>query len=246
MAANLVTTNAINIAMKALRELCPYLPGIYFKQDIHEPMAIIYDMIKYEEAVHQNNNPNIIITKDPLLYQIPAMVENTAIFRDNKHSKTFGVTTKSSAIISYLYDTDRRKVLEDPIMVNKISQISPELLGAFITLTNLPSRNVRSIFDVNKAINTLYKIISQGQILNGYVNDTNYLYSCVFNGLTKISLEMFVLRFKAIDLISNYLYYAQTPFASDKSYRIDLNDPEAVQAINNEYLKDTPIDLNRL
>ena len=243
--ANIVTTNAISIAMNALKELVPYLPGIYFKQDIHEPMAVIYDMIKYESSMG-NNEPNIIITKDPLVYQVPAMLDNTAIFRDNKYSGTFSSVTKNNVIVGYLHDTDRRKSLEDPNFMAKVSQISPELLGTIITLTNVPSRNVKSLQDINKAVNTLYRIISQGQILNGYVNDTNYLYSCIFNGLSKVGLETFVLRYKAIDLISNWLYYIQTPYSKDRSYRIDLNDPETVQAINNEYFKDTPIDLNRL
>lgn len=240
-----VTSNAIAIAMNALKELVPYIPGIYYKEDIYEAMAIIYDMIHYESSMG-NNDPNIIITKDPLVYQVPAMLDNTVIFRDNKFSGTFSVIAKQNAIVGYLYDTDRRKTITDPKNIEKISHISSELLGTLITLTNLPSRGVKSLFDINKAITTLDKIISQGQILNGYVNDTNYLYSCIFNGLSKVSLEMFILRYKAIDIISNWLHYCQTPYAMDRSYKIDLNDPEAVQAINNEYFKDTPIDLNRL
>ena len=245
IAVNQVTTNAINIAMKALGELCPFLPDIYYRKDIHEPMVVIYDTIKKEEAIG-NTNPNIIITKEPLAFQLPAMLPNTAIFIDDKPSESFLVVTHNTTIASYLYATGRRQTLQQPDILGKLSLISPEKLGTLITLTNLPSRGVRSIFDINKAINTLYRLNSTGQIPDGYIHDTNYLYSCIFNGLTKVSLEMFVLRFRAIDLIANHLYYITTPFANHVDYKQDLNDPEAVQAINNDYFKDTPIDLNRL
>lgn len=245
MEANIVTTNAINIAMGALKELCPYLPNIYYREDIHEPMVVIYDTIKKEE-LSGNINPNIIITKESLAFQLPAMVPNTAIFIDDKPSESFQVVTHDNVIASYLYATGRRQILEQPETLKKLALISPEKLGALITLTNLPSRGVKSIFDINKAINTLYRLNSNGQLPDGYINNTNYLYSCIFNGLTKISLEMFVLRFRAIDLIANHLYFMTTPFANHVEYKQDLNDPEAVQAINNDYFKDTPIDLNRL
>lgn len=245
IAANPVTTNAIKIAMGALKELCPYLPGIYYREDIHEPMVVIYDTIKQEEVIG-NCNPNIVITKEPLAFQLPAMLPNTAIFIDDKQSESFMVVTHENAIPSYLYATGRRQALSQQDTVSKLTLISPEKLGVLITLTNLPSRGVRSIFDINKAINTLYGLNSNGQIPDGYVNDINYLYSRIFNGLSKISLEMFVLRFRAIDLIANHLYFMTTPFANHVEYKQDLNDPEAVQAINNDYFKDTPIDLNRL
>ena len=139
MTANQVTMNAINIAMKGLEQLCPFLPNIYYRKDIHEPMVVIYDTIKKEEATG-NMNPNIIITKEPLAFQIPAMVPNTAIFIDDKPSESFMVVTHDNVIPSYLYITGRRQILEQPETLTKLSLISPEKLGALITLTNLPCR----------------------------------------------------------------------------------------------------------
>lgn len=243
--ANKVTTDAINIALSALEVLVPYLPNIYLRKDIHEPAVVIYDTILKEQQAG-NTNPNIILTKEPLVYQVVAMLPDTVIFRDYKHTNQFEVVTHDSVIWSYLFATNRRKLLDDPAVLAKINLISPELLGAFITLTNLPSRSIKSIMDSRKAINTLSRLISQGQIYTGYVNDTNYLYSCIFNGLTKVSLEMFLLRYNAIDLLSNYLYYATTPYANHTEYRQDLHDPEAVQEINNQYFTNTAMDLNRL
>lgn len=237
-------TDAVNIAMKMLESLCPYLPGIYFKRDIYEPCVVIYDLILLAES-NGNTNPNIIITKEPLAYQLVAMRNDTSIFVDDKKNEIATAVTHNAAIAVYLIHTGRIGILNDKTIANKVLCINPQLLGTLITLTNLPSRSIGSIMSVNRAINTLYGLIDKGILMNSYEFNIEYLYNSIFNGLTKVSLEMFTLRFKAIDLVAEHLYYMHTPIAGKIDMQ-DLNDPEGVQNINNTYFKDTPIDLNRL
>lgn len=243
--ANLPHTNAIAISMDMLKLICPYLPDIFYREDVYEPSVVIYNTI-LDQQTDGNSNPNIIITREPLAYQLPAMLPNTAIFKDDKKSETFSTITNQTVFVHYLYDTGRIALSNDLEIQAKLAHISPELLGTFITLTNLPSRGVKSLMSVNKAINTLLGIIDRGIIPNAYVNNISYLYDSIFNGLSKVSIDMFALRFRAIDLIAGYQYYINTPFALNTEYKQNLNDPQAVQEINNTYFKDTPIDLNRL
>lgn len=243
--ANLPHTNAIAISMDMLKMICPYLPDIFYREDIYEPTVVIYNTI-LDQHVDGNNAPNIIITREPLAYQLPASLPDTAIFKDDKKLETYATITQQSVFMHYLYDTGRIAIANDPNIQAKLARINPELLGTFITLTNLPSRGVKSLMSVNKTINTLLGIIDRGIIPNAYVNNIPYLYSSIFNGLSKVSLDMFTLRFRAIDLIAGYQYYINTPFALNSEYKQNLNDPQAIQEINNTYFKDTPIDLNRL
>ena len=243
---NKVTTDAIEISMAALAELCPYLPNIYFKRDIYEPMVVIYKIIEDEKKAG-NTNPNIIITKEPLCYQVLGFEDDTAIFIDDKKAETCYAITRPNVNVSYFtMATNRDKIKGDCFFVFKLDFISPELLGLLISITNLPSRDLKSIMSANKAINTIYGLIEREELANQYSGIITYLYNKIFNGLNSTSLETFKLRFKAVDLNQNYLYYSNTPYGSDLSYKSDLQDPETVQAINNQYFKDTPIDLNRL
>lgn len=244
MEANVSHTDAVIMAMKMLLILCPHLPGIYFKYDIYEASVVIYDLILRAEA-GGNINPNIVITKEPLAYQLPAMHKNTVIFIDDKKNERFSVIKTQTALQLYLIDTGRTAIFNNTKIIDKVCAINPELLGVFITLTNLPSRSIGSIMSINRAINTLYGLIDKGILENSYIFNTEYLYNSIFNGLSTVSLEMFTLRFNAIDLVAQHMYYMNTPMCGNINME-DIDDPEGVQTINNTYFKDTPIDLNRL
>lgn len=246
--ANCVTTDAINISMTVLEELCLYLPYIYFKKDIYEPSVIIYNLIQ-KESTFNNNNPNIIITNDPLCYQVTCHVKDTFVFIDDKRNESWHIVGHDNAIFSHFTSktgTGKSKLKEDAEMYHHCNCINPELLGLLTTISNLPSRGVRSIFGSTKAIRTIYGLIERGELENRYSYNIQYLYDAIFKRSQRISLESFTMRFEAIDLLQNFLYYKNTPFAEDITYHNNLEDPEAVQAINNRYFTNTPIDLNRL
>ena len=53
-------------------------------------------------------------------------------------------------------------------------------------------------------------------------------------------------RFKALDLNYQIKIYETLPESRDTTYIIDLNDPDKIKYINNNYFTKNPIDLQRL
>lgn len=246
IASNQRMTDVINHNLDLLGILCPYLPDIYFIKGIYEPSVIILDLI-YKEELDGNMSPNLVFTRDDTAMQLPACHPNTTIFLDSKRTGISYISNTPLAISAYLYKTGRKKLLTSQAVINRIQTISPCLLSLIISLSNLPSRNIISIYDINKAINIVGSAVARGSILNGYSASPDLLYDGLFVGSEcKVTKDTFSFRFKAIDLLSAHAEYMFTPFAKDTSYKIDLDDGDGVRAINNEYFRENPIDLNRL
>ena len=53
-------------------------------------------------------------------------------------------------------------------------------------------------------------------------------------------------RFKALDLNYQIKLYETLPESRDTTYIVDINDPDKVKYINNNYFINNPIDLQRL
>lgn len=239
-------TGLINDNANLLEILCPYLPDIYFVRGIHEPAAIILDLIFKEEATG-NLSPNLVFTRDDIAMQIPACNPNTTIYLNSKRTGVSLYSNFTNAIPIYLLKTGRKRLLENQGFVDKISCMSSQHIGTLIALTNLPSRNVKSEYDINKAINILYSAITRKSIINSYMSNPLDIYNGLFVGEeSKLSPNSFEFRYKAVDLMSIYRNYLYSPQSKDVSYKVNLDDSNTVKAINNEYFKDNPLDLNRL
>lgn len=213
-----------------LKELCKYLDDIYLVLTRFEPIVKIYDIIQKEA---QRKVPNIILSKDPYTFQIPAIDNTVMVFKLNKgENENITVCTHSNCIEKYLLAT-RKDVTKD------IKNIHPEHLSLLMTLTNVPTRNIKTLKSVNVAISMLSELESFTGIEDFYDN-------APINLTKAISRTAFLNRWKCIDLAFQYMLYQRSPEAEDKSYRINLSDPDAVREINNKYFISNPLDLNRL
>lgn len=231
-----------------LKTLCPYFDKIYMiAGSDFEPTVVIYDLI-LKEAAKNIGIPNIVITRSPYAYQLPAMDNNTIIFRPKKYNgeDVSYLVNHNNCIARFIIDT-RRMSLDDN-RLSMISRINPEFLGIIIGMTNLSCRSVKSLFEINTILKYLDKAISEHLILNKYNTDIDSVIQIIGSFNPRINEHGFVLssRCKAIDLVYQHRIYFQTVFASDDSYLIDLIDDNSVRAINNEYFKRNPLDLNRL
>lgn len=244
--ANPRITDIINFNMGLLETLCPYLPNIYFIRGVYEPSVIILDLIYKEEAAG-NMAPNLVLSRDDIALQLPATHPNTTIFLNSKRTGMLMYANRSNSIGVYLEKTGRKKLLENAAFLDKLANIDSSLLGLLIALTNLPSRGMKSEYDINKAINIIYSAIVRRSIINGRMSNPLDIYNGLFVGQeSKISADSFAFRYKAVDLVTAHQEYMFSPYAKDVSYRSDLEDVETVQAINNKYFYDNPLDLNRL
>ena len=231
-----------------LKTLCPYLDKIYMVSGSDfEPSVVIYDLILKEAAINITT-PNIVITRSPYAYQIPAMNNNTVIFRPKKYNgeDVSYLINNKNCIIRFIIDTRRMSIDEKRLAI--INRINPEFLGIIMGMTNLSCRSIKSLFEINTVLNYLDKAISDHLILNNYNTDIDSVINILAGYNPRILSYGFTLssRCKAIDLVYQHRIYYQTVFASDNSYLIDLIDDNSVRAINNEYFKKYPLDLNRL
>lgn len=239
-------TEFISYNISLLKILCPYLPDIYFVEGVYEPSVIILDLI-YKEEASGNLFPNLVFTRDDIALQLAGSHNNTTIFLDSKRTGVSMYANYTNAISVYMAKSGRKKLIESPAVISRINGISSHLLGAIIALTNLPSRSVKAIYDANKAINIVSSAIARNTILNGPASDPRVLYDGLFVGSeAKFSKDSFAFRYNAVDLLTMHRMYIYTPYAKDISYKVNLDDSNAVKAINNEYFRDNPLDLNRL
>ena len=222
--------------LELVKILVAYIEDIYFvrKQSMF-PMFVYDNILK-------NNNPAIILTKNNYSYQIPALVNNTAVFRPRKHAgeDTSFAVFGSNILYQYYSGITGEKSLE------YIRTINPQYLSLLMSLTGNSQFNLKSTMSSTVAIRVLYEAIMSSKILNCHTADLDYIYS-VIPDLSKyidnISLKF---RFNACDIIYQHLLYTQMPEALDYTWIVNFKDPATVQDINNRYFVDNPLDLNSL
>lgn len=239
---NKVVKDMIFNNLELLKTLSPYLPDIHFiNVGDMETGVVMYDLICRSEA-NRPDIPNMIITKDPFVYQLAAR-DNVIIVRPKKFN---GVDSsyyinKYNLIDIYLKE---RKSTHRP---NNI--ISPYLFSLILTLSSLKERNIKMLYNIKTAINLIDKGISSYTLLNGYNTSFN-IWDGLDLGNTKCSIgkTTFEYRFRALDIMYLHEIYFNNEHISNRIYLDvkNLYDPEAVKYINNEYFANNPLDLNRL
>lgn len=229
--------------LELLDLLCPYLPNIHFIKRSVEPAVIIYDCICKQE-VFKNTNPNLILGRSIFNYQLSAIHQNTVIYRINRRVLTktddYRYINFQNVLREYIYETKENNDLS-------VDNLNPGLLSLIMSLNNLPSRNIKYLMQIESVIKLLNILISQGSILNAYNHDINWVYQKICE-VRKVKFDKIVLenRFKSIDLLYQHLIYMNDIESKDDRYLLNLDDPDSVRSINNEYFVKNPLDLMRL
>lgn len=249
--------------IKILNAIVPYLPNIYFKHyDTTTTNAAILDIMNYNIS-HGNINPNIIISKDIMNFQLVSFQPaKTIILRPKKISveKYEGVDVEDQSFIinrynlmgNYLYESTTEAMRNNNVEIfNKrlqdISQINPELLSLLLSITKVPKYGLPSILQVPMAINIMKKIFVDDKLaLNQYNSDVAHIVELI-KGYTKKQIESFeiIQRFKVIDAI--YLYNSLKALAMETYTKVDdLYNPKMIKEVNEKFFKHYPLDLNVL
>lgn len=249
--------------IKVLNAIVPYLPNIYFRHyDVTTTSAAILDIMNYNIS-HGNNNPNIIISKDILNYQLVTFRPvKTIIIRPKKISvqKYEGIDTeersysinKYNLMATYLLEKskDLIKANNSEIMNNRlkmVNQLNPELLSILMAITNVPEYGLSSIIQMPSAIKILYRIFVEDRLaLNQYNSDISYIIDLVKDYSKKqiddIEIKQ---RFQVIDMI--YLYNMMKSISMELYEKVDdLYNPKMVKDVNEKFFSDYPLDLNVL
>lgn len=249
--------------IKVLNSLVPYLPGIYFKHyEYSNVSAAMMDIMNYN-IDHGNPNPNIVITKDIVTYQLVNFDKAlTVCVRPKKavHQDINGSNISEDVSYSINKDTlmttygmEKMTTTKSDIMkkrLEKLQKLSPELLSAFLTFTGVGEYDLPAITRFPTTLNDFYKIfVEENFLLNGYNNDIEYLIKMVqgISTSSKINIDpAYVLkRFNLLDLYSNYYTLAYNNVERYVAVD-DLYQPDMVKDINNRFFASCPLDLNVL
>lgn len=250
--------------IKVLNSLVPYLPGIYFRHyDYNNTSAAMMDIMNYN-VEHGNTNPNIVITKDVVTYQLVnfdkaltiCIRPKKTVYQDINGSNISEDSSYSINKDTLMYTYGREKTMntKDSDIVRKrlekISQLSPELLSAFLTFTGIGEYNLASITRFPTTLNDFYKIFVEEQfLLNKYNNDIEYLIKMI-QGVSSgqkanINPKYVLTRFSLLDLYSNYYSLVYNNIERYVAVE-DLYQPDMVKDINNQFFTSCPLDLNVL
>lgn len=232
------TTEMIEGQLKLIQILCAYIYDVYYVRRSTDFSMFVYEMLSKDKS----KTPSILLTKSQYAYQIPAICENAIIFRPKKFSgedQSFYVD--HSNVVYKLFSRVKREKT-----ISQLKTFNPRLLSLLITMTKLQDKELFSLFNITKASNLLYDLISNYKISNDYNSDIEYVYKQI-NGIDKfISIDDFVNRFKAVDLIYQYRLYINSIESKDSTWFVNLYDKTTMQEINDHYFQNDPIMLDML
>lgn len=235
-------TQFIDYNLDLLNTLCPYLPDIYFIKSEYEAAVVMYNIMnkRYESG---DKNPNLIISKDPYVYQLLSYNLDTAYLRPRKYygedtSTIVGaISTNAPTMIELLWEQFSSM---HNWKYDGIGDMIPMYMSNVLAFTSVAERNIRSILNVK----TIKGIIRNSNIPGIQTVQTIFENNSNLPSLRSCSLELLVNRYKAIDLNFQNEIFKDT--VESKLIRFDnLYDPKNVQHINSKYFNDN-LDLERL
>lgn len=248
--------------ISTLSVLCPYLPNIYFKHyDYATSAAAIRDIMGFNVKIG-NKNPNVIITKDILNYQLVNFKPvRTVVLRPKKSLDddqstsidTSYVINKHNLLHILIMERGKKSKLNQEEMrqrYQKIGEINPELFSILLSIIGCPEYGYRSVLHTRIAIDVLHKIVVEDQML---LNQYNYnplemfrLISELSRTRKNINIVELESRFRTLDTV--YLYDQMQAINMELMTKVpeDLYAPEMLKNINERFFKDNPLDLNVL
>ena len=238
--SNKLIQDMIQFNVNLLNIICPYLPDIHFVQGTFESGVLIYDLICRAESMGVHD-PHVIITKDAYNYQLVAMNDNIIILRPKKSNQVDESFYISRLNLLHYYLQSR----ECKTGYEYTGRLMPGLLSLIMTLSSVKERNIKTLSNISTALKLVDKAIVEYKLMNGYNSDPMIIWNGIDNTKLNISDKSFEFRFKAIDIQSQHSIFMTTPEC--KSIQLlNLDDPQAINQINNQYFINNPIDVLRL
>lgn len=249
--------------IKVLSSLVPYLPGMYFRHyNYNNVSSAMLDIMNYN-VDNGNLNPNIVITKDIVTYQLVNFNKAYTICVRPKKSVHQDINGSNiSEDVSYsinkdtlmtTYGLEKMSNTKSDIVkkrVEKLQQLSPELLSAFLTFCGTGEYDLNAITRFPTTLNDFYKIfVEERFLLNAYNNDIEYLIKMVqgVSKSSKINIDpgYMMRRFNLLDLYSNFYSLVYNNVERYTAVE-DLYQPDMVKDINDRFFASCPLDLNAL
>lgn len=220
--------------IKIMELITKYMRNIYFKTGTVEVSVMINEQI---ERFNRNRyDPiNIIITNSQYAFQLPSIHSNTILlFRKNdKDGNDLSyLVTHENCIVKYIEEIKKINIGE--------LNLQPQLMSAFMILSGIPKRNVKSLFSYKEAIKILSGISSFKNLV------TNLSIRLKELEINKVTDDVLNGMYSCIDLNYQTLLYKYLPESQVRSYLQQLEDNDTLVRINEECFASNPIALSKL
>lgn len=221
--------------IQLLRLLVPYFPNLYFIEGTVEPSVMIFNLIR----TNDNSHPNVILTKDLMSWQIPALDFNSCIFRPRKSKDQ---DTSFCVNQFNVFDQWRSTVNHSTTSLDVV--LPPDMLSLYIALTSFKKRGLNSYFSSKVAIIYIWKLIQDQKIKLGY-NSSDAIKNILVS-LDKQNSNMLYYRYNVVDLLRLTNIYSTLPESNNRSWDYHKIDPISIKEINDKYFIHNPIDIIKL
>lgn len=255
--AKTVMRDLIYKNLDILKDICPYLPDIYFinggRQEVSVCIAALIDNPGMSHIFDPSTKaPNIIFTKDPYAYQLICNCSNTYIFRPKKSKGANGmviddswIVTKKNLIGAYLIETSGR-------LTQAHKDIDWTQFELMLDLTGLKARHAKGTTTNTNAIRILKHMNDTFGVMKNDIPVNLFMQNLLFHSDEDTKLRGY--NFLMIEDVHNTVnlphqfdvFKASPQYLSIFSDIVDLVAPEDVKEINNKYFIDYPLDLMHL
>lgn len=235
---NKAIADMMSLDTNLLELLCPYLPDIFYLSTTFESSVLI------NELINREGGESLIISTDLYPIQLCALRDHVSFIWPRKvydgdislicppithreHRNAFWSIITRKYGNSFTYE----KML--PVATSNLA-----LVGA---LNRFPDRNFKTITNITRA----YNIITSTLGYNDNKLAPNTLFQLVPKLMKDLDPDILNRRYQALDLQFQSLLFNDTVEQKTIHYE-NLEDPEAVRMINDQYFKDNPIDIFRL
>ncbi|MBR2245900.1 MAG: hypothetical protein IJ880_02540 [Bacilli bacterium] len=232
--------SAFNKNIELLKILVPYLPNIYLRIGSTDSAIMIMDVVKRKLI---GVAPTLVISNSQYMYQLPQLVKSVRVVKkmgtvqgkDNTHSYN-----NKNCMEAYMYGTRLRNVMSD---------FNQNTLSTLMTLNGIPKLGIK-----NMGYNYRNAIELCNDIPVGYEHDVDTVANTflMYNEKHKKSkairptVDVFINRFKGIDLLYQYSLYKLLPEYNELDFLKNLEDKESVHSINSTFYSNCQLDLDGL
>lgn len=228
----------LNLALLEL--ICPYLPDIHFLKTQFESSVLMNHLIDLED----HSIPSLIITTDIYPYQLCAVKDNVTIFWPRKvfgGDASYAICEKTHPeYLKSFWGAIERK-MGKTVSYETVGSISPSNFVLLAALNRFPDRNLPNILNVTRAS----KLIAATPGYREVRITPDILFELNQKDVEGIDYNTILKRYQALDINYQSLLFNESLESKSIHYE-NLNDPDAVQRINDKYFKENPIDIFRL
>lgn len=218
--------------------LCNAIPDIQYERCSVDVTTKVLSI----RNIEGENTPGLLISKDSFTFQA-SIAKNMKVLRPRKNNlgDISYIVSGENAIESYIVELSKKSI-------NMNVSIDVEQLPLFMAMTRVPSRNLKTFYQITTAVDRLRTGYAAGLTTKYPWNQSEFVNSLIEinRDINKDPSEL-LYRLQACDAVFTQLA-AYSGTVESETYKgiVNIYDPKGVKEINDKYFSSCPLDLNVL